>query len=261
MDSTETLEIDKGAEDKSLYTGTITLAFLASMICDRDAQIKRNAVQSVELAIDIGRHLHEAKKMVKHGEWQQWVDDNCPFSLRTAQQYMRVAAAAIDPETIEVRAEQSLEAALDSLARWHLDEVESVRGEPTSKSAEPALLIADDDQQEESPKIEVDQEAVTSLANAMRAAAGIEPKDHWSQPRIEQRRRRRKIYSYVRKMANDLESDERRQMARWLRDLAKQVERGGRICVQGGNNSAIVEHADNSADTTETADELRKVAV
>lgn len=45
---------------------------------------------SMERAIHIGRLLSEAKELVKHGEWGKWVEDNCNFSERTAQNFMRL---------------------------------------------------------------------------------------------------------------------------------------------------------------------------
>jgi hypothetical protein len=39
----------------------------------------------------IGQALIEAKKLVKHGRWLAWVDENCRFAVRMAQNYMLVA--------------------------------------------------------------------------------------------------------------------------------------------------------------------------
>src|SRR5262249_42870027 len=51
----------------------------------------------------VGRALVEAKELVPHGGWEAWVDANCAFSTRQAQDYMRYARAIenreIDPET------------------------------------------------------------------------------------------------------------------------------------------------------------------
>ena len=43
-------------------------------------------------AIEIGERLIEAKKLVPHGEWEEYVSVRCGFKLRTAQAYMQVAA-------------------------------------------------------------------------------------------------------------------------------------------------------------------------
>lgn len=48
--------------------------------------------ESMAHAVNIGALLTEAKQLVKHGDWGKWIMDNCQFSERTAQNYMRVYA-------------------------------------------------------------------------------------------------------------------------------------------------------------------------
>jgi len=60
-------------------------------------QIEHNATmgalrESMAHAVNIGALLTEAKQLVKHGDWGKWIMDNCQFSERTAQNYMRVYA-------------------------------------------------------------------------------------------------------------------------------------------------------------------------
>jgi hypothetical protein len=57
--------------------------------CHRQVEITGH--QTLKYARDAGRLLLEAKEQVAHGEWQEWVRDNCQFALRTAQAYMSVA--------------------------------------------------------------------------------------------------------------------------------------------------------------------------
>jgi hypothetical protein len=45
----------------------------------------------VALAADLGRLLLEAKGRVRHGQWIGWVREHCPFTVRTAQNYMKLA--------------------------------------------------------------------------------------------------------------------------------------------------------------------------
>lgn len=45
---------------------------------------------SVETAIRIGGLLVEQKAELVHGNWQQWVAKNLPFSIRTATNYMKI---------------------------------------------------------------------------------------------------------------------------------------------------------------------------
>ena len=40
--------------------------------------------------VEIGRRLKEAKEMLNHGEWGQWVKDELPFSQSTAGNFMRI---------------------------------------------------------------------------------------------------------------------------------------------------------------------------
>src|SRR6266576_461024 len=44
-------------------------------------------------AIRAGELLHEAKALVRHGEWLPWLQAHFAGSERTAQNYMRVAVA------------------------------------------------------------------------------------------------------------------------------------------------------------------------
>ena len=64
----------------------------------------------VRAALIAGQALLEAKKLVSHGGWRQWIHDRCDFSERTAQVYMRVAR---NPE----RAGDSLREILSALKR------------------------------------------------------------------------------------------------------------------------------------------------
>lgn len=81
---------------KTLATATATLDNLT-------AQIKMKLVENQVLtntfnrninqnSIEIGQMLTQAKKLVKHGQWQFWLDDNFQMTDRTARNYMKVAA-------------------------------------------------------------------------------------------------------------------------------------------------------------------------
>jgi hypothetical protein len=48
------------------------------------------AQTAVGKAMEVGRLLSEAKGQVRHGEWAGWVEQNCTFGIRQAQNYMRV---------------------------------------------------------------------------------------------------------------------------------------------------------------------------
>ena len=50
-------------------------------------------------AIEIGERLIEAKKLVPHGEWEDYVSGRCGFKPRTAQSYMQIAASREKAQT------------------------------------------------------------------------------------------------------------------------------------------------------------------
>lgn len=51
----------------------------------------RDSMQAgLEHALRVGELLSEVKGNLKHGEFIPWVENNCEFSTRTAQTYMRV---------------------------------------------------------------------------------------------------------------------------------------------------------------------------
>lgn len=51
-----------------------------------------------EKAIRIGELLTLAKNVLKHGEWLEWIENNCPFSDQQARNYMRVFDRRDDPK-------------------------------------------------------------------------------------------------------------------------------------------------------------------
>ena len=50
--------------------------------------------------VEIGKRLIEAKGMVPHGEWGEYVQHRCGFSQRTAQSYMQLAANPANAQTV-----------------------------------------------------------------------------------------------------------------------------------------------------------------
>jgi hypothetical protein len=63
----------------------------APKIIEAHAAVQSNAKTMMEHAIVAGELLSKAKKKVGHGEWAEWVQENCKFSARTASDYMRMA--------------------------------------------------------------------------------------------------------------------------------------------------------------------------
>jgi len=64
-----------------------------------------SARTAIEHAHNAGKLLLEAKTSVEHGEWQAWIKNNCPFSERTAQKYMRLSKT---PLTTDLGIDESL---------------------------------------------------------------------------------------------------------------------------------------------------------
>ena len=71
---------------------TSRLQEIAKTVKTEHAKIEGIFREGLTRAIEVGKLLNEAKGLVKHGEWGKWIADNCNFSDRTAQSYMRVAS-------------------------------------------------------------------------------------------------------------------------------------------------------------------------
>jgi len=60
-----------------------------------------SARTGLEHAVRCGELLIEAKQNMPHGGWKVWVDENCNFSYRTAQVYMRIYTKAQSSALLE----------------------------------------------------------------------------------------------------------------------------------------------------------------
>lgn len=87
-----------------------------------------------------GDLLIEAKKQVAHGDWLAWVRDNCDFSERTAQAYMRISQRWLELEKTQRAADLSMREALLLLA-----ETTSKAPPSTGKEDKPPALCLDRD--------------------------------------------------------------------------------------------------------------------
>lgn len=67
------------------------LATLADDIRALHRSIVRDAEQIARDAIEAGKLLIEAKQALEHGQWGQWLRENCDLSARTARRYMALA--------------------------------------------------------------------------------------------------------------------------------------------------------------------------
>ena len=53
-------------------------------------QVKRHLNCAFERAVKIGELLEEQKRRLGHGNFTQWIKDNCDFSPRSASDYLRI---------------------------------------------------------------------------------------------------------------------------------------------------------------------------
>lgn len=67
---------------------TRTADIIAAEIRGIDAQARELVLRS---AVEIGKRLNEAKELVPHGEWGNWLRDNVDYSQSTANNFMRLA--------------------------------------------------------------------------------------------------------------------------------------------------------------------------
>lgn len=60
-------------------------------MCKSEDAFKEQLEYTTAKALQFGIALFKAKKLVKHGEWEKWMDKNCPnIGIRTAQKYMKL---------------------------------------------------------------------------------------------------------------------------------------------------------------------------
>src|SRR3954449_146706 len=80
--------------------GTAALALSGSDVACGDLADRINAAHreveqamrdAVARAVAVGELLAEAKALVGHGGWEEWIEANCTVSARTARAYMRLA--------------------------------------------------------------------------------------------------------------------------------------------------------------------------
>jgi hypothetical protein len=86
--------MDKAPSTTQLATvapADMKLPDLTRAIIDKVAQITSSLRTSVACAIETGALLIEAKKRVGHGNFEQWVANNCQLSPATARRWMELA--------------------------------------------------------------------------------------------------------------------------------------------------------------------------
>lgn len=66
-----------------------TLKSVILSALDKEKNLKRALFETI---LEAGRALNEARAQLKHGDWERWVTENFPLSVRTANNYRRVAS-------------------------------------------------------------------------------------------------------------------------------------------------------------------------
>jgi hypothetical protein len=73
--------------------GTLSLLDLVARVNHEHKQVKECVIKGAQHAVKAGELLWEAKRKAGHGRWLEWIAENCEFSERTAQLYMKLASA------------------------------------------------------------------------------------------------------------------------------------------------------------------------
>ncbi len=123
------------------------LAGLAQKINEEHAAAQDAQLQSLDHAIKAGERLTEAKAVVAHGQWLPWIKDNCLFSERTVQLYMRLAKHGPD---LREKSATVADLSLNEAARL-------VQGEPREKTkgAKPFLDMTGLSEEEKARRYEL----------------------------------------------------------------------------------------------------------
>jgi hypothetical protein len=71
-------------------TTSISLTRLVREINADHSRYEEAEYELFDLAVGLGRKLAQAKEMLKHGEWEDWVAENLRLSLRQCQKYKEI---------------------------------------------------------------------------------------------------------------------------------------------------------------------------
>jgi hypothetical protein len=94
----ENLPVPINASPREIADARIEVGFdygvlapnVANTLLERRNQIRAGVKNTKESVIPIGRNLADAKRMLGHGRFGDWVKMECEVSIRTAQNYMAV---------------------------------------------------------------------------------------------------------------------------------------------------------------------------
>lgn len=92
------------------------LPVLAAEINHAHGEAMAAAATAIEHAIECGRRLIEARKLVGHGEWLPWIEQNLRVGPRQAQRFMRLASHADELPNASTKSHLSIEEGLALLS-------------------------------------------------------------------------------------------------------------------------------------------------
>jgi Protein of unknown function (DUF3102) len=98
-----------------LAPGALSLSELADKLNSEHRQLKECVIKGAHHAIRAGELLWEAKRKAGHGRWLDWIAENCDFSERTAQIYMKLANSLPQLANPQRIADLSLTAAIEMI--------------------------------------------------------------------------------------------------------------------------------------------------
>jgi hypothetical protein len=84
---------DVTASGEIIPPGKLSLPELVARVNGEHKQVKECVIKSALHAVKAGELLWEAKRKAGYGQWLEWIAQNCEFSERTAQIYMKLATA------------------------------------------------------------------------------------------------------------------------------------------------------------------------
>jgi hypothetical protein len=95
--------------------GSNSLPALASAIVTAHAACISHAREAARHALEAGRLLVEAKEIAGHGNWSDWLGENCSLGERTAQRYMRLHKSGLKPTHVSDLSIRAASAQIDVL--------------------------------------------------------------------------------------------------------------------------------------------------
>jgi hypothetical protein len=97
-----------------MTTQNENLRALAGKAAAEMVQVMRDHQSALAHAIKAGELLLEAKSLLRHGEWEPWLEQHFGASARTARTFMRLSKKSADPAVLEAN---SIAGALEALAK------------------------------------------------------------------------------------------------------------------------------------------------